>query len=156
MSANRVDFPARFATGALYVGSCPPPWVTDVDVVVLCARELERKITDAYFVNRPVVLRARLDDSGAPMKALEKVEALAAGRRVADYLRKGARVLVTCNLGRNRSGLVAALALVQLGMAPMAAIDLVRRARAPRGALSNKDFIEFLFHPARVPAEVRA
>lgn len=52
-------------------------------------------------------------------------------------------VLVTCRAGRNRSGLILALALIeQLRMEPQPVIDLIQAKRV--GALSNPKFRELL------------
>jgi protein-tyrosine phosphatase len=49
-------------------------------------------------------------------------------------------MLTTCWMGWNRSGLVNALALVNLGVSPDKSIRLVRNARGPR-ALGNQSFV---------------
>lgn len=63
--------------------------------------------------------------------------------RVADAVRDGRRVLVRCSGGLNRSGLVVASALVELGRTPDEAISLVREARGP-WALTNPGFVVHL------------
>ena len=55
----------------------------------------------------------------------------------------GDRVLVRCQAGLNRSGLVTALVLIKEGHDPKAAIDLLRTKR-DRDALCNADFAEWL------------
>ena len=55
----------------------------------------------------------------------------------------GDRVLIRCQAGLNRSGLVTALVLIKEGHDPMAAIDLLRTKR-DRDALCNADFAEWL------------
>lgn len=57
------------------------------------------------------------------------------GREIRALLRGGADVLVHCKGGLGRAGMVAARLLVELGMAPEAAIAEVRRAR--RGAIET-------------------
>ena len=59
---------------------------------------------------------------------------------VADRLDEGKQVLVRCQAGLNRSSLVAALALVQRGWEPQAAIDAIRAARSPN-CLFNRSFV---------------
>lgn len=95
-----------------------------VDALVLCAVEHQ---PEAWRFPGVRVLRARLDD--ARPSAREWSEARSAARRVADLARRGAKVLVTCNMGLNRSGLVVALALIDLGMTPRQAVALVRERR---------------------------
>jgi protein-tyrosine phosphatase len=65
------------------------------------------------------------------------------GKRVAEHVRAGDRVLVNCTSGMNRSGLLVGRALVALGHLPIEAVELVRRARGPH-ALSNREFTRFL------------
>jgi protein-tyrosine phosphatase len=52
-------------------------------------------------------------------------------------VRAGQRVLVTCIMGRNRSGVLAGLALVELGMP---AREAVRRIEHARNGLTNPHF----------------
>jgi protein-tyrosine phosphatase len=70
----------------------------------------------------------------------------------------GDRVLVRCQAGVNRSGLVTALILMHDGMPADEAIDLIRRQRSPF-VLSNADFEWFLrteaaplVHPSSIEA----
>ena len=57
--------------------------------------------------------------------------------------RNGEKVLIRCQAGLNRSGLTAALALIQMGYKPDEAIDVLRAKRS-RYVLINKEFEEFL------------
>ena len=107
--------------------------------VALCALE--------YQPERPAwlgrVIRARLDD--APPSQTEIINAITAARQVAEEMRRGGRVLVTCYAGLNRSAWVAAMALLML--TPKAGPDLIiRRIRERRDAdcLSNPDFVRVL------------
>ena len=84
------------------------------------------------------VLYAPLNDNGAQMTAYERRVAIHAARIVARELARGHNVLVTCEQGRNRSGLVAALALVFLGYARPRSVATIRRMRMQ--ALTNQDF----------------
>ncbi len=69
--------------------------------------------------------------------------AFAAADVVAERIGQGRRVLVTCNQGRNRSGLVCALALCRrMKCAGRVALKVVRDRR--RNALTNADFAKFL------------
>ncbi|GAA4439706.1 protein-tyrosine phosphatase family protein [Phytohabitans houttuyneae] len=73
-------------------------------------------------------------------------DAVAAGQLAdlaAATVMTGARVLVRCQAGYNRSGPVTALTLVRLGHDVEAAIDLVR-ARRSRWALFNEHFLAYL------------
>ena len=62
---------------------------------------------------------------------------------VLEALRRGHRVLVTCEHGRNRSGLVCALALVKLGWHPYLAVDLIQEQRS--GALRNGALTDLIY-----------
>ena len=74
-------------------------------------------------------------------RAAEVVENLSI--RVADEIAKGGVVLVHCWGGRNRSGLVSALALTRLqGITGAEAVRAVRGVR--RGALVNQHFVTYL------------
>ena len=59
----------------------------------------------------------------------------------------GKRVLIRCQAGWNRSGLVMALTLIKAGAQPQEAIDLIRKKRVPE-ALSNRHFEQWLLHDA--------
>jgi hypothetical protein len=70
-----------------------------------------------------------------------EVERLAAV--VADAVRARRSVLVRCQAGLNRSSLVAALALVQLGWSPANAITTIRERRSVN-CLFNRSFVAFV------------
>jgi protein-tyrosine phosphatase len=59
-----------------------------------------------------------------------------------DWIR-GKRVLIRCQAGWNRSGLIMALVLIRDGYEPAEAISLIRRERSPY-ALCNPDFVSYL------------
>jgi protein-tyrosine phosphatase len=71
---------------------------------------------------------------------------------VASLVRSGRRVLVHCTEGLNRAGIVAARALMEMGMSPGDAIDLIRRRRGPSvdgfPALGNEAFVHWLHREA--------
>ena len=68
----------------------------------------------------------------------------AAADAVIGHLRHGHRVLVSCNQGRNRSGLVVGLVLVRyLGLSGEEAYGRIVAARGP-GALANESFRHYL------------
>lgn len=64
-------------------------------------------------------------------------------RAVTEAVRAGRRVLVRCQSGYNRSGLVVVQALVELGLDTAGAVRLVRERRSP-WALHNGLFVEYL------------
>jgi hypothetical protein len=142
---------------ALWQGSAPP--LTAVtgralpfDLVVLCAEEYQAgglAGPDRPFGRRARVMRVPLDDSHTSRDVSSSRVALAvsAARAIARLYRTGgARILVTCMQGRNRSGLVTALTLVEMGFQAKDAIGHVRHARGP-SALSNPRFVK-LIHDA--------
>jgi hypothetical protein len=70
---------------------------------------------------------------------------------LADYVnatRTAGPTLVHCQMGLNRSGLVAALALIRSGMTPSAAVQLLRRKR-DECVLCNPAFHDYLMHQAK-------
>lgn len=69
------------------------------------------------------------------------VESMAAV--VLGALRDGRRTLVRCHAGYNRSGLVVAQVLVELGYDAPTAIKIIRERRSPF-ALNNEVFVEYL------------
>jgi len=150
-------FGADHVAGRLYMGGfCGPSrWLLDTfDVIVCCARELQP--AGGVYGQMPVI-RAPLDDDG-PLSLADLRVLRRAGKQVRWALDVGRKVLVTCHMGRNRSGVVSALALMLprgIGNRPWfygdtpaclrsaEAIRLVRRARGAN-ALSNLYFFDFL------------
>ena len=59
----------------------------------------------------------------------------------------GAEVLIRCQAGMNRSGLVTALVLTMAGLTPAQAITLIRRQRG-ESCLFNEHFVEWLIAEA--------
>jgi protein-tyrosine phosphatase len=111
------------------------------DVVVLCAKEWQ-----------PASVAFEADVVRVPLRDLDPPEPGTFERagRAADYvalqLRAGKRVLVTCAMGLNRSGLVAALALAKAAGKPTGLCGRYVKLRRP-GALYNKAFARFLGIP---------
>lgn len=79
----------------------------------------------------------------AGIELLDKQELFATARFAYDEWKRGKKVLVRCQAGLNRSGLVMALVLMQDGYTAEEAIDLIRSKRNPY-ALFNKAFVKFL------------
>jgi ADP-ribosyl-[dinitrogen reductase] hydrolase len=73
------------------------------------------------------------------------------GARLVDEVRVGARVVVHCKGGLGRAGTVAALMLVELGMASDEAIRTVRTAR--KGAIETREQERYIWEwvPRRTP-----
>jgi hypothetical protein len=126
--------------GKLYQGSAPPEGgelhALGFDVVVLTAEEYQPN----YFPGVQAI-HAPFDDSFNLKQGLRG--AVPAARLVAAAVRAGGRVLVTCHMGLNRSGLVTALALWELGAGTGAqVVEQVKAAR--RFALNNPIFANWL------------
>lgn len=125
----------------LWIGSAPDAdkdlGACGFDTVVLCAEEYQPR--GAFGSAR--VLHAGFDD--AQMDARTAHVAMRAAEEVARRWRRGERVLVTCMAGRNRSGLVSALALCLIGgVSGKQALRHVQMMRPT--SLANPDFAKFL------------
>lgn len=117
-------------------GSAPPPDVAlPFDTIVLAAQEYQPDLPGYE------VLRAWLDDSGPPPTSDERVQILRMAGEVARRVRARRRVLVTCQQGRNRSGVIAGLALVELGLPGPHAAQRIQRLR---NGLTNPYFLEMV------------
>lgn len=128
----------------LYQGSAPP--LGDAlhragfAVLILAACEYQ---PSAEFFSGVFVHRAPLDDHTEELSSLEWKTALQAATVAARVIAKGKPVLVTCQMGLNRSGLVSVLAMQLLTGCPAEeAIQRVRRCRT--GALRNHSFVQQL------------
>lgn len=138
----------------LYQGAAPPYGGlvagAGFDVLVLCAHENQR--ADLY-PRVEVVLAPGEDDS-----RIHRVERFLpiwkeAAAKVAEHVRAGRKVLVTCIAGLNRSGMVTAMALHELtGKSGADCVELIRASRD--SALCNVTFALWLRDslPAREPA----
>jgi len=116
--------------------------VPGFDVVVLCAKELQPHAS-AGEISAPHTIHAPLED-GPAMTDEEKRGALWTAQRVVSELRQGKRVLVTCAMGLNRSGLIVALVLCMgWGLPAQEAIQRIRARRNPN-ALFNPYFQMFI------------
>jgi len=137
---------ASSITEELSVGAAPPPgyYGSRFDVVVLVSEEYQPP--DSAFPGVRVH-RVPFDASIRPTSADFRM-AIEAAKSVASDIVRGRRVLVTCSMGRNRSALVAALAIHRAtGVSGRRAADYVRRRRVDSlgvRALSNPAFVKFL------------
>lgn len=152
-------FDATLIHPGLWQGSRPPFGFVlsraGFNMVVLCAEEFQppHVMPAGYdvlirgmgtpFPDVEVVYAPNDDSFTIPPSREQLKTALAASARVADVIRAGGKVLVTCWMGKNRSGLVSALTLHRLlGISGFQAAHRIRCRR--RGALSNPYFIEAL------------
>jgi hypothetical protein len=132
----------RIASG-LWMGAKPETGravgESGFDLLVLCAEEYQPPTWDYPGVE---VIHAPFDDNDLGPLPHEKATARRAAKRVANALREGSNVLVTCYAGRNRSGLVTGLALVENGLEPVRAIGLIKGCR--HLALTNHWFVDLI------------
>ena len=77
------------------------------------------------------------------LNTVDLEELFATARIAYDDWADGKRVLIRCQAGWNRSGLITALVLMLDGIPATEAIDLIRNKRS-ENALCNPDFVEFL------------
>jgi len=127
---------------SLWVGAKPPTGEYlhkhGTKVLVLCAYEFQPH--DRLFPG-VTVLRCPIDDHKPT--AQETVLVKQTAKDVERHVRAGRHTLVTCQMGLNRSALVAGLAMVRLGVKPADAIRAIRSVRGP-DALCNKDFEQMI------------
>lgn len=90
--------------------------------------------------NRCLYVYFPFDDDDESLPNLTKLHAVAS--LAASLIRAGHRVLTRCNMGFNRSGLVAGLILTSLGMSGRSAVTRIRERRP--GALYNDCFANYL------------
>ncbi|MCX4682773.1 protein phosphatase [Kitasatospora purpeofusca] len=86
-------------------------------------------------------LVSEIPDGPLTAEELYSVQQLAT--TAAEAVRNGRTVLVRCHSGYNRSGLVVAQSLVELGHDPTSAVALVRQRRSP-WVLNNRIFEQYL------------
>jgi protein-tyrosine phosphatase len=134
----------------LYIGSAPPAGTElrarGFTSLVLCAKTREYEKYAGYSPTAAsfpglFVWHVPLDDG--EISDVDLARAHDAANAVAHAHALGHRVLVTCWMGRNRSGLVLGLALrCRLGMTGRRARELIQACR--HEALTNEDFAEYL------------
>jgi len=122
----------------LWQGGKPDPnedLSQEFDLVVLAAEEFQPEhLPGVRVVHAPI---ADQKFEGTPRERRLVCDAVS---EVVKALKRGRRVLVTCHLGLNRSGLIVGLVLKQaFGMTADEAITRIRHARGPF-ALSNQMF----------------
>jgi len=129
----------------IWQGSVPPEGSALANLgfkgLVLCAMEHQPAASRFSGIQ---VLHAPNDDDFERLPTREELRlAFQAARGVAKLVSDGLPVLVTCRMGKNRSGLVSALAIHFLaGLGGMECLFQVRSHR--KGALGNPGFQEAL------------
>ena len=139
-SKSKLPIDANKIIDRLWQGSKPPSGnilrELGFDVLVLAA--MEHQIPASEFPGMTVI-HVPLDDA----KYVPSEEARRVAYRVAKMWRRGARILITCSMGLNRSGLILALVIRYItGKSGIEAVADVQRAR--RGALFNPYFRKYL------------
>lgn len=134
-----MELDATALTGKLSIGGRPPQGnaVRDAGFTVLMLCSDTYQPLDSGFPGVEIVRRPFMDRPFSVQPEAQNL-ALKAGELIYQRMKQGRRCLVTCNEGRNRSGLVCAIALAECGMDPQAAGLLIRDRRL--GALTNMDF----------------
>lgn len=126
----------------LWQGSAPPPGGevkrAGFDLLVLAAYEYQPQASVFGGIH---VIHAPMDDSKLTGK--KWLQVVSAARTVYKRVAAGGTVLVTCAAGRNRSGIITAVALHLL--TGKSGIHVVRRIQALRkDALTNGSFVQRL------------
>jgi hypothetical protein len=135
---------ATLIMNGLYQGSIPSPGTSLKDSgftgVVFSAREYQppaQRYPGVKTINIP------LDDVGFPLTISEIEAARQTANSVANEIRRGGKVLVTCAMGRNRSGLISALTVIFLtGCSGRIAVQLIKSVRP--NSLTNPQFVDYL------------
>lgn len=92
---------------------------------------------------RPDIEHLVAEIPDGPLSPLQIEAVQAAALSTAQAVKDGRTTLVRCHSGYNRSGLVVAQALIELGRGAESAVELVRRRRSPF-ALNNETFTDYL------------
>jgi len=134
---------ADAVTSRLWQGSVPDAGrALPFDLVVLCAVEHQ-----FGTLSRPFGRRARVPlRDCAPLSHREVRDALRAAVEIAHAYHHGANTVITCAMGLNRSGLVMALTLLELGATAQNAIAAIRKARPH--SLCNPYFVQLIHEVA--------
>ena len=131
----------------LWQGSAPPPGphvrLAGYDTLILCAEEYQPGSEE--FPGVEVVYAPNDDDYDTSPTREQFALALRASRVAQQRVLEKKRVLVTCRMGRNRSGLVSALTLYLLGLPAKLAIEQVQKKRL-RDSLQNPQFVRALLN----------
>jgi hypothetical protein len=120
-------------------------WNTDRDSQNITRDHFDLVVT-MYADANPVdwfVEEIRLGVMDADIEDVDLPRILEVVKRVHKAWLGGDRVLIRCQAGWNRSGLITALVLIKNGMDPAEAIDLIRERRSPN-ALCNRSFASWL------------
>lgn len=128
----------------LFQGAAPPYGDAlaklGFDTVMLCAKENQR---EDLYLDVEVVLAPSDDDARINRMMRDLPTWQQAAQVVVERVNAGKKVLVTCMAGLNRSGMVTALALLQL--TDWSGADIVEHIQASRDmALCNDTFATYI------------
>jgi protein-tyrosine phosphatase len=135
--------------GKLAQGSYPDPPIAafgPFDTVVFAAEELQPRLV-ALPKNKRAVLAPMDDDPYRPIPPALQNRILHIGDMLAKEIESGRRVLTTCAMGANRSGILSGATLLALGYSGADAVRLIRERRKLDGgekALFNPVFRAFV------------
>lgn len=116
-----------------------------LEVPMITIREFDTVITMYAYAN-PVdwfVKEFRYGVWDSDINKMNTQELLDIVRVAHSDWKKGKKVLIRCQAGWNRSGLITALVLIRDGMDARKAIDLIRKTRSD-SVLCNRSFEKFL------------
>lgn len=129
----------------LWMGAYPPEgrWLANHNFTMLVL-VAEEHVPRAILFRGIDVRLFPLDDGPIDLAwtnplhaALRKI-----GATIRREVERGGKVMVACNEGRNRSGLVVAFALRELGHDPSTVVEFIRRRRSVPNVLMNHWFEE--------------
>lgn len=137
---------ATYLCDNLLIGSAPHPGsrlaAAGVKALALCAREYQ--LPSRLYPGVQVLHCPLPDDHYRGLTPEQSQAALHVAADVAELVASGTQTLVTCMAGRNRSGIVCAVALAELlGITPAKGGELVRAHRGPF-SLTNPKFVDLL------------
>lgn len=131
----------------LWQGPKPEPYSGEelknlgFQVLVLCAEEWQPP--PSVYDGLDIIYAPNNDNPEITTTSIQEERARIAGRSVAKAILNGKKVLVTCQMGLNRSGFVSAFAIHYLtGKSGFHCISLVQRRRP--NSLYNTNFVDIL------------
>ncbi len=129
----------------LFIGGAPPGGdflsQNKIDCVILTANDHQDA---SIYKDIEVILAGGWDSDHWPIPEEHLSKWKQAADIVVDRLRNGKKVLVTCMMGQNRSGLVTAMAMQKL-LGKEHSAEIVKHIQTYRkNALNNKHYVRYL------------
>jgi len=116
----------------------------EFDILVLCAGEWQPHVNLPEEDKSKRVVRMPYDDSKVALTKTVLQQLHKTAKELSDEHERGRRIVITCMAGRNRSGLLMALVLMERFKLPAKeAISLIKEKRGPF-ALTNRTFTSYL------------